>query len=249
MWQRVVLGLAVWLLSSAPAWAQFAVEDVYVGVQTAISALNSARELVQQGIQIGHEVEMIKNQIEQLAYDAANLTKSPLQLVGNLQQLMGRYETLLRQAGGLGFEVQGMDGRLGTLYPVFGQPVRDVQGGMQQLRAWLGEIRHASFSAMGTQAVIDRLELQRAHLNTALLHSEAAPGQLAVIQNGNQILGIIVEQNASALQLHAASARAQTVYLMQQAAAADQAMQEAEQRVSTIGAMEDIQSIGIPQFR
>lgn len=249
MWQRIVLGMAVWLLSAQPTWAQFAVEDVYVGVQTAISAINSAREVVQQGIQIGHEVEMIRNQIEQLAYDAANLTKSPLQLVGNLEQLMGRYELLLRQAGGIGFQVQGIEGRIGTLYPVFGQPVRDVQGGLEQLRSWLGEIRHASVSALSTHAVIDRLEAQRAHLSTALLHSEAAPGQLAVLQNGNQILGIIVEQNASALQLQAASARTQTVYVMQQAAAADQAMQEAAHRVSTIGAMEEIQSIGIPAFR
>jgi P-type conjugative transfer protein TrbJ len=240
-----MLGL-VW---AVPAWAQFAVEDVYVGAQTFITAVNSGREVIQQGMQLENEARMIKNQIEQLAYAAANLTKSPLQLVNNLEGLIGQYNLILREAGGIGFQVQGIQGRIGTVYPIFGQPVKDVQGALQQLQGWMGEIRQAAVTAMSSQAVADRLEAQRATLQLALVQSDAAPGQLAVIQDSNQILGLIVEQNASLQQMQAASARARTVMDLAQAEAADQALQEAQQRVEGLGKMEAVKSIGIPEFR
>jgi P-type conjugative transfer protein TrbJ len=249
MWTRSVIILALSLGWTASAGAQFAVEDVFAGAQAAVSAINSGREVAQQAIQLENEARMIKNQIEQLAYAAANLTKSPLQLVNNLQGLMGQYNLLLREAGGIGFQVQGIQGRIGTVYPIFGQPVRDVQDGLRQLQGWMGEIRHASVSAMSSQAVTERLEAQRATLQLALVQSEQAPGELAVIQDSNQILGIIVEQNASLQQLTAASARARTAMDLAQAEAADQALQEAQQRVEGLGRMEDVKSIGIPDFR
>ena len=87
MWYRSVIVLMLGLVWAVPAWAQFAVEDVYVGAQTFITAVNSGREVIQQGMQLENEARMIKNQIEQLAYAAANLTKSPLQLVHNLEEL------------------------------------------------------------------------------------------------------------------------------------------------------------------
>jgi P-type conjugative transfer protein TrbJ len=162
---------------------------------------------------------------------------------------MGQYNLILREAGGIGFQIQGINGRIGTVYPIFGQPVRDAQAGMRQLQGWMGEIRHASVTAMSSQAVTERLEAQRATLQLALVHSDAAPGQLAVIQDSNQILGIIVEQNASMQQIYAASAHARTAVDLAHAEAADQALQEAQQRVEGLGRMEDVKSIGIPEFR
>lgn len=249
MWQRGIVVLSACLFSVQTAWAQFAVEDVYVGVQAAISALNSGRQLVQQGRQIANEITMIKNQMEQLGYDAANLTKSPLQLVDHLEGLMGQYEQMLTRAGGLGFQIEGINGRIGTVYPVFGQSVRDVQAGINQLAAWMGEIRQASITAMEAQAIAERLRAQKAYSQAALLSSEAAPGQLAVIQDTNQILGIIVEQNASMQEISAASARAKTALDLTQAAMADQAWQDAMRHVSGLGKMEKVPSIGIPAFR
>lgn len=234
---------------ATPAWAQFAVEDVYVGVQTSLQAINGARALVQQGIQMANEAQMIKNQIEQLAYAAANLTKSPLQLAQTLGGLLQQYEDLLRQSGGIGFEIQGMNGRVATVYPILGQTMTNIQQAMQQIQTWLWEIRHASVTAMSTQAIASRLQAQRAHLQVALLQSENAPGQLAVIQDTNQILGIIVEQNASLHQTHAASARAQTAHTLAHTQIADQVSLDAAQHVSGLGAMVPVQPLGIPAFR
>ena len=244
-----IMGLGVCLFAAHTAWAQFAVEDVYVGVQTAISAINSARATVMQAEQIANEVLMIKHQLEQLAYDAANLTKSPLQLVNTLSGLMGNYEYLLARAGGIGFQFEAVNSQIETFYPLFGQPIRDTQASLQQVAGWMGEVRHASLTALRAQAIQDRLRTQQQHLQQTLTSSEAAAGALAVSQDTNQILGILVEQNASMQQIYAASAHAKTTLDLAQAAIADQAWQDAMRHVSGLGAMEEVKSIGIPPFR
>jgi P-type conjugative transfer protein TrbJ len=249
MWHRLVLTLTLSLLGAPSAWAQFAVIDAYTGGQAAITALNSIRSTVQQGIQIANEATMIKQQLEQLAYDAANLTQSPLQMADTLAGLFGQYETLLRQAGGVGFQIEGLGGRIGTVYPVLGQPVTDVQDATRRMATWLQEIRHASLTAMQTQAIIPRLQAQRAHVQLALLESANAPGTLAVIQDTNQILGIIVEQNASHQQTQAASQRVQTALTQMQVQMADQEQQDAQHRVLGLGTMQPVQGLGLPAFR
>ena len=246
---RGVIVLGVWLMVTPLAWAQFAVEDVYVGIQTAISAMNSVRATVMQAEQIANEILMIKNQLEQLAYDAANLTKSPLQLLENLSALVGQYEFMLAQAQGIGFQLGGLGVRIDATYPLFGQPVRDVQTQLRQVAALVGEVRHASVVAFHAQAIRERLRAQQVHLQQALVSSEASAGALHVAQDTNQILGIVVEQQASMQQIYAASARARAALDLATAALADHAWQDALQHVSGLGGMGEVQSIGIPDFR
>ena len=113
----------------------------------------------------------------------------------------------------------------------------------------MGEVRQASLTALRAQAIQDRLRAQHVHLQQTLTSLEAAAGALAVSQDTNQILGILVEQNASLQQIYAASARAKTTLDLAQTAIADQAWQEAMQHVSGMGAMEELKSLGIPEFR
>jgi P-type conjugative transfer protein TrbJ len=194
-------------------------------------------------------VTMIQNQIEMLAYAAANLTKSPLQILNNLMALIGRYEFILRQAEGIGFQLDGINARFDLVYGLFGQPVADVQLALGQLSELTREVRRASLTAMQAQAIQDRLQAQQYHLQQALTASEASAGALAVAQNTNQILGILVDQQASMQQIYAASAHAQTAIAMAEAAASDQARQLAAQAMETWGQMEDVKGMGIPEFR
>jgi P-type conjugative transfer protein TrbJ len=240
------LGLVALPLS---AWAQFLVEDVHVGAQTGIAAANSGRALVQQGIQIANEAKMIQNQLEGLAYDAANLTKSPLQLVQRLGELMGQDEGLLQRVTGLGFDAQGLQGQFGSVYPALGEALDDVQAVTQQVRSWLGELRSASQTAITSQAILPRLRQARALVDSALKQSAAAAGHLAVQQDTNQLLGILAQQQSNAQQTAAASARVQTLMTLTQTELADQAMREANEHVSGMGTMQEVQSIGIPDFR
>jgi P-type conjugative transfer protein TrbJ len=248
-WGIRLLGLLLALGPVRPGHTQFAVEDVYVGIQTSIAAINTARALVQQSIQIANEVEMIKNQIEMLAYAAANLTKSPLQLLGNLMALIGRYEAILRQAEGIGFDLDQINERFGTLYGLFGQPITDVQVALGQLSHLTHEVRRASLTAFQAQAIRDRLQAQQFHLQMALTASEQSAGALAVAQNTNQILGIMVDQQASMQQIYAASERLKAAMGIAEAAASDHARQIAAQATATWGHMEEVQGVGIPEFR
>jgi type IV secretion system protein TrbJ len=245
----LVLSLAVLGGPLSPAHGQFAVEDVYVGLQTSITAINSARALVQEAIQIANQVEMIKNQIEMLAYAAANLTKSPLQILGNLLNLIGRYEAILRQAEGIGFLLDDINARFDLVYGIFGQPIADVQLALGQLSDLTKEVRRASLTAFQAQAIRDRLLAQQFHLQAALTASEQSAGALAVAQNTNQILGILVDQQASMQQIYAASERLKAAMVTAEAAASDHARQIAAQATATWGHMEEVQGIGIPEFR
>lgn len=237
------------LLSWQPARAQFAVEDVYVGAQATISALNSVRALVQQGIQIANEATIIQQQLEQLSYDAANLTQSPLQLVGDLGAMVERYEALLTQAGGLRFDVGGLQGQLRDLYPTLGQEVSSPADAITRVSGWLGQVRQSGLTAVEGQAVAPRLQAQRRNIQQALQASQAAPGALGVGQVTNQMLGVLAEQLGSLQQTIATSERVKTTDILTQTEIADQVAQEARRHVSGMGSMEPVQSIGIPAFR
>jgi conjugal transfer/entry exclusion protein len=237
------------LLSASPSAAQFAVEDIYVGAQTTIAALNSARELVQQSIQIANEAAMIQNQLEGLAYEAANLTKSPLQLAPTVSALLGQQELLLRRVDGLGFDVEQLVGKFPTTYPAIGGPLLEAQAAVTQVQGWLKELRGSSQTAVQTQAILPTLQRTRAMVEQALQQSAASAGRLAAQQNTNQLLGILAQGQASAHQTAAASARVQTLFTLTQTELADQAAQDAAAHVAGMSAMQEVQSIGIPQFR
>jgi P-type conjugative transfer protein TrbJ len=244
-----VLLLLALLSGPRLALAQFPVTDAYAGLQAAITAVNTGRALVQQTMQIANEVEMIKNQIEMLAYHAASLTVSPLQILTQLQALIGRYDAILNQAAGIGFHIDSVNAKFALVYDLFGQPVADVQQALGQLSTLTKEVRHASLTAMHAQGVQERLQAQQMHLQAALTASAQSAGQLAAVQNTNQILGILVEQQASMQQIYAASARAQTAMVMAEAAASEQARQLAAQAVDGWGVQRDIQGLGVPEFR
>lgn len=213
-----------------------------------MTALNTGRALIGQTIQIAHEVEFVKNQLDQLAYDAANLTQTPLSLLSELQQAMGTYHSLLRQAQGLAYQVQNIGSAFDNLYPRIG--VNGISAGalVSQAQRYLTQIRSASRTAMEAQSVVDRLTTQHSTVTRALIASEAAPGNLAAIQVGNQLLANLAEQQASLEQLMAASARVQVSVLAAQAAEADAARAVADDYMSGFGAMQPVQGGGIPTF-
>jgi len=229
--------------------AQFAVEDVYAGAQATISAVNSGRSLIQEALMIENQAAMIKNQIEELAYAAANLTKSPLQIVNQLSSLVDQYQFLMRQAKGIGFELGTVDAKLGSVYGLFGQPITNAQEALRQLGSLTKEIGNAGETAIKAQAIQEHLADQKALLTTALAESDASAGQLAAVQNTNQMLGIISEQQMTMQAITAASARAQTTMTLAQVAASDRAQELAATSTADWGAMQEVQSVGIPEFK
>ena len=237
------------LLSSTYARAQWAVIDASNLVQNTMTAINTARAVVQQATQIAHEVEMIKNQLDQLAYDAANLTALPVSLLQELTSAINSYYALLQQAQGLGYQLTQIGGAFDALYPQIGRSVVSSGTLTSNVQQWLGQVRGATRMAMQVQGVIERIIQQSRRIDVMIATSDAAPGHLAAQQATNQMLGIMAEQQASMQQILAASQRAHVSLLAAQAAEADAARAVADGWLAGYGTMVPVQGIGIPQFR
>jgi P-type conjugative transfer protein TrbJ len=244
----VMPSLVACLLAPIPGAAQWAVIDGSNLVQNTLTAFNTARGLVNQGVQIAHEVELIRNQLDQLAYDAANLTALPLQIVDDLLSALNRYEELLRQAEGLKYQYQTITNAFENLYPRIGTGYTpsSITGKVKQM---LFQVRAGAQGAMQAQAVLERLTDQKQRVQRLVLASDAAPGWLAVQQANNNLTAVIAEQNVSLQQLHAASYRAQASVIAAQATEADAAKSLADGWLQNYGSMAPVDGVGIPEFR
>jgi type IV secretion system protein TrbJ len=249
-WSRrmVISSIVACLLAPARGQAQWAVIDASNLAQTTLTAFNTARGLVQQGVQIAHEVELIKNQLEQLAYDAANLTALPLQIVDDLISAMNSYEALLRQAEGLKYQYETITSAFENLYPRIGSGYtpRSITGKVKQM---LFQIRAGAQGAMQAQAILERITDQKQRVQRLVVASDAAPGLLAAQQANNNLMAVIAEQNVSLQQLHAASYRAQASVAAAQAIEADAAQSLADAWLQHYGRMAPVEGVGIPEFR
>lgn len=249
MWKPALSLLVLMVITVPPVHAQWAVEDVYVGSQTFITASNSVRALIQQSVQIANEATIIKQQLEQLSYDAANLTQSPLQLLDQIYGAVGQYEQLLTRASGLGFQTQALQGKVASLYPSLGQPVTSEADAAARVQAWLQEVRGAGVTALESQAIAPRLQAQRNQVQLGLSASQSAPGALGVSQVTNQLLGVLAGQLASLQETAAASERVRTTETLAQTQAADQAAQAAQAHVAGMGTVVEMPKTTIPDFR
>jgi P-type conjugative transfer protein TrbJ len=236
------------LLVPKPGYSQWAVIDGSNLVQTTLTAANTAKALINDGIQIAHEVEFIKNQLDQLAYDAANLTALPPQIVDDLINAMNSYEALLRQAEGLKYQYESITSAFENLYPRIGSGYTpsSITGKVKQM---LSQVRAGAQGAMQAQAILERITDQKRRVQRLVVASDAAPGLLAAQQANNNLMAVIAEQNASLQQLHAASYRAQASVIAAQAIEADAAQALADAWLQHYGSMAPVEGVGIPEFR
>jgi P-type conjugative transfer protein TrbJ len=244
----VISSVIACLLVPKPGHTQWAVIDASNLVQTTLTAANTAKALINDGIQIAHEVEFIKNQLDQLAYDAANLTALPLQIVEALISTINSYEALLRQAEGLKYQYASITQAFENLYPRIGSGYTpaSVTGKVKQM---LFQVRAGAQGAMQAQAILERITDQKQRVQRLVVASDAAPGLLAAQQANNNLMAVIAAQQVSLQQLHAASYRAQASVVAAQAIEADAAQSLADAWLQNYGSMAPVDGVGIPEFR
>jgi P-type conjugative transfer protein TrbJ len=160
------------------------------------------------------QLDQIQNQIKGLAYMAANAKKLPTSLVSELTSSIRDYNAILQAASGLSYKVNAASAQFQQLYTL----PATMQGNITGLSAlWTGQVKSAALSAIKTQAITDKLDLQQERLAEALSFSDNAEGAMQVQQASNQMLGLIADQQASMLELQAAATRVQTSIAAQQA--------------------------------
>lgn len=230
------------LLSASAAWAVFGVGDVVIDptnlIQTTLSALNTAKAVAQQAIQLTNEATQIQNQMRGLANQARDLTASPLQLSTELQGILAQYQGVLRTAEGLSYDYSAIRQQADTLLTTAASSGTAGSGHMlEQLRTAIGH-------AMQAQAVVQTLSSQQAALQRALSASQAASGNLAVQQAATQLHGVLATQQATMIELLAAPGREHSSALAAQAVADAQAKKHAADALKDWGRCDNCASLG-----
>jgi P-type conjugative transfer protein TrbJ len=231
------------LSSPRPGASLFGVGDAVFDptnfAQNVLQVTYAIEETLNQTTQIANEVQMLTNQARQLANEAQmltnqakDLTRLPHSVLGPVLESLQQYAALLQGAQGLTYDLRQLQAQYDALYPTFaGQGVRSQDLAQVHAPKWTQQVRTAVQQAMQAQSVITRLVQTERQVETALSSSQAAEGNLQVIQAGNQILSVVATQLAGLEQLLAATGRAQASGLAQDAAADDAARENATQRM------------------
>jgi P-type conjugative transfer protein TrbJ len=179
--------------------------------------LTAARSLAA----IENQIKSLENEAQMLVNQARNLQALPDILARPLANDLATVRGLLRQAEGLSFDVERSRREFADLYPRLSALPRSEQDMTRQAEArWT-----ASFDALATSfatqsAIAASIDRDAGLLQAALGASSGASGSLQAQQAGNQLLGLSIKQAIQTEVLLAAQARAESLKLAEEKAAA-----------------------------
>jgi type IV secretion system protein TrbJ len=203
------------MVLAPPAHAQWTVFDPTNYTQ---NILQAARALEQ----INNQITSLQNEAQMLINQARNLTSLPYSSLQQLQQAVGRTQSLLQQAQNVAFDVQQIDQAFQQKYATI-----DLGASEQQLVAdarsrWENTVGGLQ-DAMRVQAgVVGNIETNRAQMEALVNRSQGATGALQATQAGNQLLALQAQQLSDLTAVIVANGRAQALTDAERAAAAEQ---------------------------
>ena len=206
------------LLPARLAFGVFGVADVTI-VSDPAGIIQQTATAARAWLSNANEALGLENQVKQLANDAQNLLKLPLDLVNEVNATMAAYQSMLAAGKGIVFSVEQSMADFDRIYNGKGSLMEKATG-------TLNALRQASATATRAQAIYDLLCSQSTQVGQLLAASQASSGNLQAAQATNQLLGVIAAQNAANLEMAAATGRGQIAYFMRQTTAEEAAMQE-----------------------
>ena len=207
--------LALSPILTSPAHAQWTVFDPSNYAQNVLTAARTLQ-------QINNQITSLQNEAQMLINQARNLTSLPYSSLQQLQQAVGRTQSLLQQAQNIAFDVQQIDQAFQQKYANI-----DMSASEQQLVAdarsrWENTVGGLQ-DAMRVQAgVVGNIETNRAQMEALVDQSQGATGALQATQAGNQLLALQAQQLSDLTAVIAANGRAQALTDAERAAAAEQ---------------------------
>ena len=216
------------MVLAPPAHAQWTVFDP---TNYAQNVLQAARALEQ----INNQITSLQNEAQMLINQARNLTSLPYSSLQQLQQAVGRTQSLLQQAQNIAFDVQQIDQAFQQKYANI-----DMSASEQQLVAdarsrWENTVGGLQDALRVQAGVVGNLDGQRAELSALVSESQSAVGALQATQAGNQLLALQSQQIADLIAVVAANGRASALVEAERSAAAEQGRVQRE-RFLTPGA-------------
>tara|TARA_R110000850_G_scaffold183462_2_gene309046 strand:- start:1958 stop:2656 length:699 start_codon:yes stop_codon:yes gene_type:complete len=191
---------------SPPASAQLAVHDPANHVQNVYQAVRALQQVDQQVQQLTHEIAMLEN----MARDLENLPDS---IAGDILRRMQRIEALMGDAEGIGYRVEEIERAYDQAYP---EDYGDMPPGhgvlVDEARARWQQSRTAYRESLAVTAqVVSSAREDSDSLGRLIAGSQAAAGNLQVLQAGNQIHALQAEQLMQMESMMAAHYRAEAL--------------------------------------
>ncbi|HEV7290388.1 P-type conjugative transfer protein TrbJ [Sphingomonas sp.] len=214
--------LATGLMVTAPAaHAQITVFDPSNYSQNLLTAARTLQ-------QINNQIQSLQNEAAMILNQAKNLARVEFPELDALRQTIRQIDTLMGQAQGVNFRVDGLDQQFRQLFP------NDLASALrtdQQVIAARGRLDTAMSSfrhTMGVQAkVVETVAADARTLEALAARSQGAQGALAAQQTTNQLLALTAKQQFQIQSLMAAQYRAETME------AARRVQAEADARAAT----------------
>ena len=234
----LLLSLALGLPASE---ALFGVGDVVFDptnfVQNTETAIQAAAMVAKAVEQIQNQVTMITHQVAQIQHQLTNLERLDPSVLDSMNGQIDHFMAVIKSAHGLGYQVGQIAEQFNGLYPEFGLPPVDGQTYREEQAAWNQQTPLALEQAVQAQSIVEHIATDQANLSATVAWSQAAVGNLQVLQAGNQIQGLMATQLMRLQQIMVASQRAQAAELARQASENDQAQGNARRLMEGYGEM------------
>lgn len=193
-----------------PAHAQWIVFDPTNLAQNLMTAANT--------------LEQINNQIRQLQNDALNLAKMDFSALSELRAALAATNQLIRQAQGLAFNVQQMEGEFRRLYPqAYNASISGNQMALDARQRWQTSLEALRTATQVQSQAVQNFASDERTLTDLVNRSQSAVGALQAMQATNQLLALQSRQSMQAQQLQITQDRAVALEQARQVAVQERA--------------------------
>ncbi|MBV7460280.1 MULTISPECIES: P-type conjugative transfer protein TrbJ [unclassified Acidovorax] len=169
-------------------------------------------------------LEQINNQIRQLQNDALNLAKLDSSALGELRAALAATNQLIRQAQGLAFNVQQMDGEFRRLYPqAYTASISGNQMALDARQRWQNSLEALRTATQVQSQAVQNFASDERTLTDLVNRSQSAVGALQAMQATNQLLALQSRQSMQAQQLQITQDRAVALEQARQVAVQERA--------------------------
>lgn len=169
-------------------------------------------------------LEQINNQIRQLQNDALNLAKLDSNALGELRAALAATNQLIRQAQGLAFNVQQMEGEFRRLYPqAYTASISGNQMALDARQRWQNSLEALRTATQVQSQAVQNFASDERTLTDLVNRSQSAVGALQAMQATNQLLALQSRQSMQAQQLQITQDRAVALEQARQVAVQERA--------------------------
>ncbi|MFN7040836.1 MAG: P-type conjugative transfer protein TrbJ [Acidovorax temperans] len=169
-------------------------------------------------------LEQINNQIRQLQNDALNLAKLDSSALGELRAALESTNQLIRQAQGLAFNVQQMEGEFRRLYPqAYTALISGNQMALDARQRWQNSLEALRTATQVQSQAVQNFASDERTLTDLVNRSQSAAGALQAMQATNQLLALQSRQSMQAQQLQITQDRAVALEQARQVAVQERA--------------------------